>query len=124
MRGPTQNILIIQTAFIGDVILATSFISLVKEKYPNSSIHFVLRDGNEGLLKNNPLVDRVWVWNKKSNKNKNLWNMIKELRNYHFEYVFTLQRFFSTGLITLMMKANHKIAFDKNSLSIFFTKEN
>lgn len=123
MREPTQNILIIQTAFIGDVILATSFIESVKKKYPNSSIHFLLRKGNESLLSNNPHVDQVWIWDKKNGKHKNLFKLILKLRAYYFEHVFTIQRFFSMGLVTTLLRAKNKSGFDKNPFSFFFNRK-
>ena len=46
-----KKILIIQTAFIGDVILATPLIEKLKNFFPKAEIDFLLRKGNEGLLK-------------------------------------------------------------------------
>jgi heptosyltransferase-2 len=45
----SKNILIIQTAFIGDTILASSFAKSVSEKFPEMKIHFFLRKGNESV---------------------------------------------------------------------------
>ncbi len=123
MKNSAQNILIIQTAFIGDVVLATSFVSSVKKKYPSSSIHFLLRKGNESLLKNNPHINRIWTWDKTNKKYRNLFKTITELRTYYFEYTFNIQRFFSTGLITVLIKSRHKVGFHKNPLSPFFSKK-
>ncbi len=123
MRSVTSNILIIQSAFIGDVILATSLVESVKKKYPNSSIHFLLREGNQALLENNPHVDQIWIWNKKKNKYKNLFILIKELRFFYFEYVFCIQRFFSMGLVVTLLRAKNKVGFHSNPLSLFFSKK-
>lgn len=49
-----QKILIIQTAFIGDVVLATAVIENLKHHYPDAQIDFLLQKGNESLLANNP----------------------------------------------------------------------
>ena len=45
-----QSFLIIQTAFIGDLILATALIEKLRKFYPHASIDFLLRKGNETLL--------------------------------------------------------------------------
>ncbi len=121
MRSPTSNILIIQTAFIGDVILATSFIEQVKEMYPNSSLHFLLRKGNEEILKNNPHIDQVWIWDK-ANKYKSLFSLLKNLRSYFFEEIFLIQRFFTMGLMSVFLKKKKLTGFDKNPFSYFFTQ--
>ena len=36
-----MNILIIHTAFIGDIVLSTALVSKVKEKYPDSNIYYL-----------------------------------------------------------------------------------
>ena len=45
-----QKFLIIQTAFIGDVVLATSLIEKLHRHFPEAQIDFLLRKGNESLL--------------------------------------------------------------------------
>ena len=49
-----QKILIIQTAFIGDVILATPLIGNLKTEFPEAKIDFLVKNGNQSLLKNDP----------------------------------------------------------------------
>ena len=52
-----HKILIVQTAFIGDVILATGLIESIHQTFPKAEIDFVLRKGNETILKNHPFVN-------------------------------------------------------------------
>ncbi len=118
-----MNILIIQTAFIGDTILASHFARAVKEQYPNSSIHFFLRKGNESVIQGLTSVDKVWVWEKQGGKTRNLMNLIGEMRKYDYHAVFNLHRHFNSGLVTMMMKSPHKIGFTQNPLSLFYTKK-
>ena len=66
-----MKFLIIQTAFIGDVILATPIIEKLNTFFSNSKIDFLLRKGNEGLLENHPYVSKILIWDKKQNKQKN-----------------------------------------------------
>jgi len=53
------KILIIQTAFIGDVVLATSFLKLVAQKFPEAQIDFLARKGTDIILENNPNVNQL-----------------------------------------------------------------
>jgi heptosyltransferase-2 len=69
--------LIIQTAFIGDVVLATPLIEKLKLHYPNATIDFLVRKGNESLLENHPLLRRVIVFDKKNGKYRNLLKLIR-----------------------------------------------
>ncbi|MBI3237785.1 MAG: glycosyltransferase family 9 protein, partial [Flavobacteriia bacterium] len=49
-----QRFLVIQTAFLGDVILATPVVSELKRLFPNASIDVLVRKGNESILTNHP----------------------------------------------------------------------
>lgn len=117
-----MKILIIQTAFIGDVILATPIIEKLNTFFPNSKIDFLLRAGNQGLLENHPFISKILIWNKQQNKHWNLIKILKSVRNERYDYVINLQRFISTGIITAFSKGKKTIGFDKNPLSILFTK--
>lgn len=116
-----KKILIIQTAFIGDVVLATSLIEKLSEFLPEAKLDFLLRKGNESLLNNNPHIRNVLIWDKKNNKKRNLLSLIKNVRKEKYDIVINLQRFFATGLITALSGAEIKAGFDKNPLSKFFT---
>lgn len=118
-----QKILIIQTAFIGDVVLATSMVEKLHASFPGIAIDFLLRKGNESLLLNNPHVHEVIVWDKKKDKQKNLFRLLKKIRNTQYDKVINLQRYFSTGLLTAFSGAKETIGFDKNPLSFLFSKK-
>jgi len=118
-----QKILIIQTAFIGDVVLATSVAEKLHFYFPAAQIDFLVRKGNESLLENNPCLHEVLVWNKKKNKNKNLFALLKKIRRTKYDKVINLQRYFSTGLLTAFSGAQQTIGFDKNPLSFLFSKK-
>ena len=116
-----NKFLIIQTAFIGDVVLATPVIESLRAAFPDAKIDFVLRKGNEGLLEGHPHVDMLYIWNKKGKKYKNLLRILKAIRRNHYDYVINLQRFASTGFLTAFSKGKQKIGFKKNPFSWAFT---
>ncbi len=118
-----KKILIIQTAFIGDVVLATSLVEKLYSYYPDACIHFLVRKGNEGLLLNNPKLDAVLVWNKKQHKIKNLFAMLKTIRANKYDRIINVQRFFATGLLTAFSGAGETVGFNKNPLSFLFSKK-
>jgi ADP-heptose:LPS heptosyltransferase len=116
-----RKILIIQTAFIGDVILATPVIEALHTSYPENTIDFLLRKGNEQLLKDHPKINKLLIWNKKDGKYKNLYQIIKLVRNEKYDIIINLQRFASTGIITSLSGAEITIGFKNNPMSLFFT---
>ena len=123
MQKELQKILIIQTAFIGDVVLATPLIEALKEAYPHARIDFLLRKGNESLLQGHPKIHKLLIWDKKQNKIKNLFGIISAIRKEKYDAVFNVQRFFSSGLITALSGAKYTAGFDKNPLSFAFSKK-
>lgn len=122
-HASSKTILIIQTAFIGDTILASQFARAVKEQYPDSKIHFFLRKGNESVIQGLPTIEKTWVWDKAGGKTKNLFKLIMELRKIKFDMVFNLHRHFNSGLVTAFMRSSLKAGFRQNPLSFFYTRK-
>ncbi|TRX60869.1 glycosyltransferase family 9 protein [Fulvivirga sp. M361] len=118
MSRPLNKILVIQTAFLGDVILGTSLLESLRVSYPNAELHYLVRKGNETVLKNHPFL-KVWVFDKK-NKIRNLIRIILSLRKEKFDLVINLQRFFTSGVITVLSGARQTRGFQKNPLSRLF----
>jgi len=118
-----QKILVIQTAFTGDVVLATALLEKVHSFLPDAQLDFLVRKGNEGLLTNHPFLHETLIWNKKENKKRNLLLLLKKIRKEKYDTVINLQRFASTGMLTAFSGAKEKIGFDKNPFSFLFTKK-
>jgi len=116
------KILLLQPSFIGDVILSTALIEQLADQYSDVKIDFFLRKGNETLLDNNPHIQNVLIWDKKSGKYSNLWRILHQIRKEKYDIVLNLQRFFSTGFLTAFSGAKTTIGFDKNPLSFLFSK--
>ena len=114
--------LLIQTAFIGDVILMTALLEYLRQTEPATPVDVLVRRGNEGLLAGHPHVRRVLIWDKKHRKYAALWDLLRQIRAAKYGRVVTLQRFASTGFLTAFSKAKERIGFAKNPLSRFFTR--
>jgi heptosyltransferase-2 len=121
--APVQKFLVIQTAFIGDVVLATALIEKLHAFYPDARIDFLVRKGNESLLTDHPFLHEILIWDKKEHKLKNLYNLTRRIRHTKYDAVINVQRFAATGLLTAFSKAKQTIGFDKNPLSFLFTKK-
>jgi len=121
--APVQKFLVIQTAFIGDVVLATALIEKLHTFYPDAHIDFLVRKGNETLLTGHPFLHEVLIWDKRRHKLRNLYNLIRLVRRTGYDTVINVQRFAATGLLTAFSGAGRTIGFDKNPLSFLFTKK-
>jgi heptosyltransferase-2 len=116
-----KKFLVIQTAFLGDAVLATALLEKLHVFFPDAVIDMVVRKGNEGLLDGHPFLNRLFVWDKRSNKTRNLFKLVGEIRKQRYDHVINCQRFFSTGLMTVLAKGDEKIGYDKNPMAPLFT---
>lgn len=118
-----KKFLIIQTAFLGDVILATPVILELKRIYPDCQLDVLVRKGNESLLKNNPFIDEVLVFDKKKGKYASIVQLIKRFRKEKYDEVINLQRFASSGMIAGFSGAKSIVGFNKNPFSFLYSKK-
>lgn len=116
-----QKILVIQTAFIGDVVLATALLESLHQKNPNTAISILVRKGNEALFKAHPFLDQVLVWDKQQNKYGHWLQLLFAIRKNKFDAVVNVQRYAATGLWTALSGAKMKIGFDKNPFAFLFS---
>ena len=112
--------LILQTAFLGDVVLATPLVESLRAAYPDAAIDFLVRKGNESLLTGHPHLRRVLVFDKK-NKLHSALSLIKTLRAERYDLVLNLHRFASSGVIAALSAAREIRGFSKNPFAFAFT---
>ena len=112
-----NQILLIQTAFTGDVVLATPLIEKLRHYYPDAAIDFLVKKGNEGLLNGHPYLREVMVFNKKQGKLGELMRLRKKIRKKKYDLVVNMHRFGSSGFLAGFSGAKQRIGFDKNPFS-------
>lgn len=116
-----HKILVVQTAFIGDVILSTALLENIHQQYPDAHLEVLVRKGNESLFQDHPFIHEVIIWDKK-NKYSDLLRVIKSIRKNQYDLLINLQRFFSAGLISILSSAKYIIGFSSSPISVFFDK--
>ncbi len=115
-----QRILIIQTAFIGDVVLATGLLEKLHTKFPDASLDILVRKGNEGLFTGHPYLNEAIIWDKQQKKYPHLLTTLFKIRSKKYDTVINVQRYAATGFLTVFSNARQTIGFDKNPFSFFF----
>ena len=117
-----HRILVIQTAFIGDVVLATALLQNLHAAYPAATIDILVRQGADELFTDHPYINEVHVWDKKKNKYQHLFQIIQTIRRIKYDVVINVQRYLATGIITVLSGAKKTIGFHKNPLSFLFSE--
>ncbi len=118
-----NRILVIQTAFLGDVILATPVVSELHRLFPDASIDVLVKKGNESLLANNPKIRNVIAFDKTTGKCKSIFRFIKQFRKEQYDLTVNMHRFGSSGIIAGFSGAKQRIGFDKNPFAWRYTKK-
>lgn len=115
-----KKVLLIQTAFIGDVILSTPLIENMRLEFPFIQVDYLVKKDNELLLSGNPNINQVFIFDK-ANKWKSIRENIRLIRKENYDLVLNLHRFASSGLITILSGAKQKIGFKKNPFSFLYS---
>jgi len=122
LKKDFKNILVIQTAFIGDAILASSVLEKLHHHFPEAGISILVRKGNEVLYETHPFIRQVLVWNKNEAKYAELFKIRKQIKQNKFDAVINLHRYSSSGFLTAFSGAKYKAGFSEGILSFLFTK--
>jgi heptosyltransferase-2 len=105
-----------QTAFLGDAVLGLSVVQALESAFAPADVRYLVRKGNESLV-----PGAVFVWDKRRDKWNHFRQTLTEIRRFAPEVFVNIQRFFSSGLMTVLSGAKITVGFDKNPLSAMFT---
>lgn len=111
-----MKILIIQKKFMGDVLVTSTILPLLKKKYPQSEISFLLEEKHAQILLGNPYIDQFLFFHKEGLK-----KTISQLKEYQFDLVIDLYSKIETAMITFFSGAKTKIGFFKKYTQFFYT---
>jgi len=117
------SIAIVQTAFIGDMVLATPLLEAARVSFPGDRIVCVLRKGCENIVGNNPSVDEVVVWDKHGADSGigGIRRIGRALRNLRVHTALIPHRSLRSALALYLSGAENRIGFAKGGGSLFHT---
>ncbi|MFN3947770.1 MAG: glycosyltransferase family 9 protein [Aquificaceae bacterium] len=111
-----MKILIWQTAYLGDVVLATPLIRTIKENFPSSYISFVGRSFIKDLLKG---FDVELIPFDKGIRES--FDMVKRLRRGKYQIAISPHISFRTALILYASGIPTRIGFDRSEMPWLYT---
>jgi len=119
-----KRILIIQTAFLGDVILSTPLIKALRELFTDSFISFLLIPETKKVLENNPYLDEILVYDKRKQKGlRCFYRMVGEIKQRGFDLAIIPHRSLRSALLAYFSRIPKRIGFDRSSGSFLFTQK-
>ena len=89
-----KNILVNALVNLGDVVLTTSAIALLRKAYPEAKITMMVKPVVRQAVENNPLIDDVIVFQYKAKGNSfgKMLGMVKDIKRRHFDLSVSFDR--------------------------------
>lgn len=99
------KILIINLDAMGDVLMTTAQLATLKKVYPESTIMWITLKVAHKLLENNPLIDKVFVYDAES---------ISILNSMKFDLVMNVDKSQRSGALAMQVDAQKRLGFGIN----------
>lgn len=120
-----KKILIIHTAFIGDIVLSTPLISQIKKENPDSIIDYLTLPTNKFVLNNNPDLNDIILFDKKGKDKglKGFLRVLKIIKQNKYDIAIIPHRFIKSILLAKLSGIKDIIGFDVATGSFLLTKK-
>lgn len=119
-----NKIAVIQTAFIGDVILSFPLCDAIRQLNPNCELYFVTTPESAELAERIIPINEVLIYDKRNEHNgfSGIMKLASELKNRNIDLVLTPHRSFRSSLLSTFSGAVRKISFNRSALSFLYSK--
>ena len=115
--------LVIQTSFLGDVILTTP---LIRELAKRGPVDVLATPQGAAVLANNPDIRTVIRYDKRGTYGSalNLWQTVREIRSRRpYDTAYLAQGSFRSGLLAIMTGAKQRIGFASSTGRALYTEQ-
>ena len=103
-----QNLLIVRTDRIGDVVLSLPLAEIIKKYYPGCKITFLVRNYTKDILENHPFIDNVLLLREENEKISLLKN-VEIIKSFDFDSSIIVYPTFQTSLIIFLSGIKNRI---------------
>ncbi len=119
-----KRILIIQTAFLGDVVLTIPLIAAVKKKFPKSFLSVTVIPSTKDVLEGHPAIDELIVFDK-NGKDRGIvpfLGLVKKLKKQQFDMTILPHRSFKSALLVWLARIPRRVGFNTSQGRIFLNE--
>ena len=128
-----KKVLVVQLGAVGEVVLATPVINILRENYPHSQIACLTTEAGTEVINNHPQLDQSLVLEQQRFKRlqaqsgriaalKSVRPLIKQIKDENFAVVIDLTSTFVSALITWLTRAQQRVGFNVPLQSLLYTK--
>src|SRR5687767_14935086 len=108
-----DNVVVLQTSFIGDTVLTLPLLGEIKRRYPRARLSFFCSPQGKELAQNCAAIDEVIVDDKKGEHRgiSGIWRQARDLRTRAFSLALTPHKSLRSALILYLARIPYRIGF-------------
>ncbi len=113
-----EHILIIQTAFIGDVIMSTPLIQAICDRWPDAEVDILTRPESAILFLRHPRIRRIYTLDKTDHhqKTSSFRERVRDFRSNGYDMAFSVQGSFTSSLLMVLSRIKVRVGFFRQKL--------
>lgn len=116
------KILVIQQKMIGDVLTSSILFNVLRAKYPNAQLDYLINFNTLPVVENNPNIDEIIQFTKlQSTSKRALLKCAKTIRQRKYDVVIDAYSKLSSNIITCFSGAKTKISYHKPYSTFIYT---
>ncbi len=124
ISGPIRRILIVQTAFIGDVILTLPLLQKTRDLFPAAEVDFVAIPAVGNLLETVPEIRNLWIYDKRGKDRglRGFWRLLERCRKRRYDLALVPHRSLRSAALVRLSGIPRRIGFDRSAGRFLFTE--
>lgn len=119
-----KQILVIQTAFIGDVVLTTPMLAALKKTMPDSKVTVLVKPEASSILSDHDAVDEVLVIDKKNeHRFSGMLNLARIIREKQFDILLCPHKSHRSSILSMLSKIPVRYGYKESAFSFAFNRK-
>ena len=116
------RVLVIQTAFLGDVVLTTPLFRAVKEHWPEGKLAALVIPQTAPILAGLPTVDEVIAHDKRRGGAGEFRRIVRKVRGENFDVVISPHRSVRSGTIAWLSGAGRRVGYRESACPFYYSE--
>ena len=121
-RGRGERILVVQTSYLGDVVLTTPVLAELRRRFCEAEVTVLCTPEARGLLDGNPDIQEILTDDKRGKDRgfRGLWRKAEELHRRHFTIALSPHKSLRTALLLFLAGVPCRVGFRQSAGWFFY----
>ncbi|MBW1992356.1 MAG: putative lipopolysaccharide heptosyltransferase III, partial [Deltaproteobacteria bacterium] len=106
-----RRILVIKLKQPGDVLVSTPVLEALKQAWPQARVSYLVPRGTEEMLADHPLLDGLYVVDRRRKDWRQTWRLLRELRRQRFDLALELSGGDRGAFLAFLSGATQRLGF-------------